>query len=81
MGDNTDRMAQALLEQSGRERMFINLSKLRFDPCRACAEKNLRQVDDDLKPYLEPIRGAEALVFSTPIHHETMTTVMSSLVS
>jgi hypothetical protein len=31
---DTDRLVQSLLEQSGRERTFVNLSSLDFAPCR-----------------------------------------------
>ncbi len=36
-GGNTDRLVQSLLEQTGREHQFVNLSTLDFVPCRACA--------------------------------------------
>ena len=71
-GGNTDRIIKALLERSGRDHVFVNLSTLRYDPCRACAHlcarTNLCPLDDDLRPYFEPIRDAEALVLGTPIH-------------
>jgi len=70
---NTDRMVKALLERSGRDHLFLNLSTLDYVPCRACAHlcasTNLCPLDDDLKPYFEPIRDAEALVIGTPVHH------------
>ena len=69
---NTDRIVKSLLEQSGQDHIFVNLSTLRYDPCRACAhlcaKTNLCPLDDDLRPYFEPIRDAEALVLGTPIH-------------
>jgi multimeric flavodoxin WrbA len=69
---NTDRMVQALLERSGQEQSFVNLSTLRYDPCRACAhlcaKTNLCPVEDDLKPHFRPIMNARALVLGTPIH-------------
>lgn len=69
---NTDRMIKALLEQSSRDHTFINLSALKYDSCRACAHlcaaANICPLDDDLKPYFELIRDAEALVLGTPIH-------------
>ena len=80
---NTDRMTKALLEQSGKDHMFINLSTLRYDPCRACAHlcarTNICPLDDDLEPYFEPLMNAEALVLSTPIHIEAYAKVLSEL--
>jgi len=37
-GGNTDRLVRSLLEQSGPERTFVNLSTLDFVPCRGCAD-------------------------------------------
>ncbi len=69
-GGNTDRMIQALLEKSGKETEFVNLSRLKFDPCRGCchlcASTNMCGVKDDLHPYLALVRDAEALVLGTP---------------
>lgn len=69
-GGNTDRMIKALLEKSGKETEFVNLSRLRFDPCRGCchlcASTNMCGVKDDLHPYLALVRDAEALVLGTP---------------
>ena len=79
---NTDRMVKAILEQSGQDHVFVNLSTLRYDPCRACAHlcarTNLCPVEDDLEPYFEPIMNAKALVLGTPIHGGHITGWMSS---
>ena len=82
VGGNTDRIIEAILERSGRDQIFVNLSTLRYDSCRACAHlcsrTNLCPLDDDLKPYFEPIMNAEALVLGTPIHAGFMSGWMSS---
>ena len=36
---NTDRITRAILQESGRETNFINLSTLAFSPCRGFAHK------------------------------------------
>lgn len=81
---NTDRMVKALLEQSGKDYVFVNLSTLRYDPCRACAhlcaKTNMCPLDDDLKPYFEPILNAEALVLGTSVHAGYITGWMFSFV-
>ncbi len=85
LNGNTDRIIKALLRQSGKDHIFVNLSTLRYDPCRACchlcAKTQLCPLDDDLKPYLEPIRDAEALIFGTPIHARHMTGWMFSFLT
>ena len=79
---NVDRMTKAILQGSGKESKFINLSKLKFGPCRGCAHNcattAMCGVKDELHPYLEDIRDAEALVLSTPVHHHFMTAWMYS---
>ena len=79
---NTDRIIEAVLERSGKDHIFVNLSTLRYDPCRACAHlcarANLCPLDDDLKPFFEPIMNAEALVLGTPIHAGLMSGWMYS---
>jgi len=85
LNGNTDRMIKALLEQCKKEHIFVNLSTLRFDPCRACAhlcaKTNLCPLDDDLKPYFEPILNSEALVLGTPVHAGYITGWMFSFVT
>jgi len=82
---NTDRMVKSILVQSGRDHIFINLSTLKFDPCRACAhlcaKTNLCPLEDDLEPYFEPIRDAEAIVLGTSTNGGNMTAWMFSFLS
>jgi multimeric flavodoxin WrbA len=70
VGGNTDRLIKAVLEKSGKEAIFVNLSKLRFDPCRGCchlcATTNMCGRKDELHPYLKQILESEALVLGTP---------------
>lgn len=69
-GGNTDRLVKAVLEKSGRETDFVNLSRLRFDPCHGCvqlcARTNLCGRKDELHPYLKLVLNSEALVLGTP---------------
>jgi multimeric flavodoxin WrbA len=82
---NTDRITKAILEESGKETTFINLSTLSYVPCRACAHlcatSNMCGLEDDLLSYLQEIRDADALVLSSPIHHGNMTGWMYSFVT
>jgi multimeric flavodoxin WrbA len=64
VGGNTDRMIKAVLEKSGKETDFINLSTLRFDPCRGCchlcASTNICGRKDKLHPYLKLVLSRNA---------------------
>lgn len=77
---NTDRMVKALLEKSGKETTFVNLSTLRFSPCRGCASlcgtTNMCGIKDGLHPYLEKILESEALVLGTSYQLGTATGFM-----
>ena len=82
---NNDRLTKAILEKSGRETKFINLSKLTFSSCRGCAHlcatTAMCGVKDGLHPHLKDIRDAEALVISSSRHHNFMTAWMYSFFS
>ena len=84
-GGNTDRLVQAVLEQSGSEHDFVNLSTLDYVPCRGCAHlcarTNICPLEDGLRPYIEPILEADALVLGSPIHSDMVTAWMSSFLS
>lgn len=84
-GGNTDRLVQSLLERSGREHVFVNLSNLDFVPCRGCAhlcaKTNICPLEDGLRPYFEPILEADALVLGSPAHADDITAWMSAFIS
>ncbi|MCL4385060.1 MAG: flavodoxin family protein, partial [Actinobacteria bacterium] len=66
LGGNTDRMIKALLEKSGKDTVFVNLSMLQFSPCRGCAHlcarTNTCGINDELTPYLNLVPKSEAIV-------------------
>ena len=84
-GGNTDRLVEALLEQSGCEHSFVNLSSLDYVPCRGCADlcakSNICPLEDGLRPYFESIRDADALVLASPVHAGTITAWMFGFLS
>lgn len=84
-GGNTDRMIRAILEANGKDSTFVNLSKLKFFPCRGCAHLCAATAmcgqKDELLPYLKEIRDAEALVIGSPRHHGSMTAWTTSFFS
>ena len=84
-GGNTDRIVQSLLERSGHEHTFVNLSTLDFAPCRGCAhlcaKSHICPVEDGLRPYFEPILEADALVLASPVWAGTLTPWMFSFIS
>jgi len=85
LNGNTDRIIQALLQRSGKDHIFVNLSTLKYYPCRACAhlcaKTNMCPLDDDLKPYLKHILDSEALILGTPVHAGNITGWMFSFIT
>lgn len=85
VGGNTDRIIKALLEKSGREYKFVNLSTLKYSPCRACAHNcattNMCGVKDDLWPYLADVRDADLVILGSSIQHGYCTAWMFSFIS
>jgi len=67
---NTDRIIHAILKKSSKETIFLNLSKLKFDPCRGCcnlcATTNICGRKDELLQYLKLMVKSDALVLGTP---------------
>jgi multimeric flavodoxin WrbA len=85
LNGNTDRIVKAVLEQSSREHVFVNLSTLRYDPCRGCAHlcasTNMCPIDDDLQPYYEPLLTSDAIVLGTSVNGGNITAWMYSFLS
>ena len=62
---NTDRAVKLVLEHTGLETDFVKLSKLKFEPCRAClgcVETNTCVVKDDAQALAERFRDVPAFV-------------------
>lgn len=74
---NIDRMVKAVLERSGHEVEFVKLTDLTFSGCKGCvqlcAKRQVCMLEDDLLPYYEKIKQADAVVIGTPVYFDTMT--------
>ena len=79
---NVDRMVQAVIEKSGDEGEFVKLSDLDYSACQACVDlcagPQSCQLDDDLLPYFEKIREADAVVLGAPVYFGTINAGMMS---
>jgi multimeric flavodoxin WrbA len=80
-GGNVDRMVQYILDHSAKKSEFINLSKLSYSPCRACAhlcaDDNLCKLNDDLKPFYPKMMEADAIVLGTPSYFNDLNGFMT----
>jgi len=73
---NVDRMVKAVLKASGQDTKFVKLSELTYSGCKGCVARCARpqrcMLEDDLLPWYEEIREADALVVGTPVYFDAM---------
>ena len=74
---NVDRMVKAILEKSGHEVEFVKLTDLNYSGCKGCvqlcAKPQVCNLEDDLQPYYQKIKDADAVVIGTPVYFDTIT--------
>lgn len=68
---NVDRMVKAVLDGSGHDVEFVKLSDMSYTGCKSCvhlcARPQVCKLDDDLLPYYEKIKEADAVVIGAPV--------------
>jgi len=73
---NTDRMVKAIMAQSGHEYEFVKLSELKYSGCRGCvqlcAKPQVCLYEDDLLPYYQKIKEADAVVVGSPVYFRSI---------
>ncbi len=81
---NVDRMVQAILEKSGHETEFVKLTDLNYSACKGCvqlcAKPQVCMLEDDIQPYYQKIKEADAVVLGSPLYFGTVNTAMLSFV-
>ena len=69
---NTDRMVKEIMGKSGHGHEFVKLTDLVFSGCKGCSwlcSKPQRcMLEDDLLPYYEKIKEADAVVVGSAVH-------------
>ena len=69
---NTDRMVKAIMAGSGHEYEFVKLSELNYSGCKGCvqlcAKRQVCLLEDDLLPYYQKIKEADAVVVGSPVY-------------
>jgi len=82
---NVDRMVQTIMENSGHETEFVKLNDLSYNACKSCvwlcAEPQLCQLEDDLFPYLQKVKEADAVVLGAAVHMNTVNAAMLAFIS
>ncbi len=82
---NMDRMVKAIMEKTGYESEFVKLTDLDYSACKGCvwlcAGPQVCQLEDDLFPYYQKLREADAVVLGGTIHQATISATMLSFIS
>ena len=82
---NVDRMVKAIMKKSGYESEFIKLTDLNYSACKGCvwvcAGPQLCLLEDDLLPYFQKVKEADAVVLGSPIHFGTVSAGMLAFIS
>ena len=82
---NVDRMVKAIMEKSGYESEFIKLTDLNYSACKSCVwlctGPQLCLLEDDLLPYFQKVKEADAVVLGSPIHFGTVSAGMLAFIS
>ncbi len=82
---NVDRMVKAIMAETGCESEFVKLNDLNYSACKSCAwlcaKPQLWQLEDDLLPYSQKIKEADAVVLGSPVHVGTINAAMVGFIS
>ena len=69
---NADRMVKAIMDKSGHENEFVKLTDLVYSGCKGCswlcAEPQVCVLEDDLFPYYQKIKEADAIIVGCPVY-------------
>ncbi len=73
---NTDRMVETIMAGSGHEYEFVKLSELNYSGCKGCvqlcAKPQVCLFEDDLLPYYQKIKEADAVVIGSPVYFRSI---------
>jgi multimeric flavodoxin WrbA len=73
---NIDRMVLAILEGSGSDFEHVKLTDLTYSPCKGCVERcaapQVCQLEDDLQPYYQKIKDADAVVVGSSVSFDNL---------
>ena len=82
---NTDRMVKAIMEKSGYDSEFVKLNDFDYSACKGCvwlcAGPEVCRLEDDLLPYYQKVKEADAVVLGSPVHHSTVSASMLAFIS
>ena len=79
---NVGRIVKAIMDKSGLEAEFVKLTDLTYSGCKGCVQlcavPQVCRLQDDLFPYYQKIKEADAVVIGTPVYGNTFNAIMYS---
>jgi multimeric flavodoxin WrbA len=82
---NVDRMVKEIMDKTGFDQEFVKLTDVDYSACKGCvwrcAGPEVCLLEDDLLPYYQKIKDADAVVLGSPIHFGTISATMIAFIS
>ena len=82
---NVDRIVKEIMGETGLEAEFVKLTDVDYAACKGCvwlcAEPEVCRLEDDLLPYYQKVKDADAVVLGSPIHFGTISATMLAFIS
>ena len=82
---NVDRMVKEIMRRTGYDYEFLKLTDVNYSACKGCvwlcAKPEVCRLEDDLLPYYQKIKEADAVVLGTPVHFASISATMTAFIS
>lgn len=82
---NVDRMVKEIMAQTGYDSEFVKLTDINYSACKGCvwlcAKPEICLLEDELLPYYQKIKEADAIVLGSPVHFSTISATMIAFIS
>ena len=82
---NVDRIVKAIMDETNGDAEFVKLTDVDYSACKGCvwlcAGPEVCQLEDDLLPYYQKVKEADAVVLGSPIHFGTISATISAFIS
>jgi multimeric flavodoxin WrbA len=82
---NVDRMVKEIMRKTGYDAEFVKLTDVDFSACKGCvwlcADPEVCRLEDDLLPYYQKVKEADAIVLGSPVHFATISATMTAFIS
>jgi multimeric flavodoxin WrbA len=82
---NVDRIVKEIMDETGYDTDFVKLTDVDYSACKGCvwlcAGPEVCRLEDDLLPYYQKVKEADAVVLGSPVHFGTKSATMTAFIS